>query len=383
MADDRNDEQVADAMQDVKYAEAPYKDLSGGIFPRAKYLNTASTNFAARGLEQNELVYGGSTTDLNLNIKDLPASEYPLNQVRETITGHVTEIDDTPGRERMLFKHSTGAGIDMRPDGTIIINAKYNTIEITGNDQKIIVKVGSAVLTDEHGRVRKKILSNIAQDIAALKNRQIILVSSGAIAIGKRLLNIKNVELIEESQALAAVGQLELIKAWKAAFRAHSIDVGQVLLTPKEIQTAKDARNAIKTINQLHRFRVLPIVNENDTTATDEIQFGDNDLLAAKLAKIFKADLLIMLSAVEGLYESFNDQTNQSTLIRQVSKLTKDIHAMAGKASKSGKGGMTSKIEAAKIMLSMNSNMVITKGDAANPLLRLQKSVPSTWFNKS
>ena len=255
---------------------------------------------------------------------------------------------------------------------------------LSKHHQKIIVKVGTAVLTDEHGRVRKKILSNIAQDIAALKNRQIILVSSGAIAIGKRLLNIKNVELIEESQALAAVGQLELIKAWKAAFRDHSIDVGQVLLTPKEIQTTtKDARNALKTINQLHRYRVLPIVNENDTTATDEIQFGDNDLLAAKLAKIFKADLLIMLSAVEGLYESFDDQTNQSTLIRQVSKVTKDIHAMAGKASKSGKGGMTSKIEAAKIMLSMNSNMVITKGDAANPLLRLKKSVQSTWFNKS
>jgi len=106
-------------------------------------------------------------------------------------------------------------------------------------------------------------------------------------------------------------------------------------------------------------------------------------LLAAKLAKIFKADLLIMLSAVEGLYESFDDQTNQSTLIRKVSKVTKDIHAMAGKASKSGKGGMTSKIEAAKIMLSMDSNMVITKGDSANPLLRLKKSVKSTWFNKS
>ena len=254
---------------------------------------------------------------------------------------------------------------------------------LSKHHQKIIVKVGSAVLTDEHGRVRKKILSNIAQDIAALKNRQIILVSSGAIAIGKRLLNKKNVELLEESQALAAVGQLELIRAWKAAFQAHSIDVGQVLLTPKEIQTTKDARNALKTINQLHRFRVLPIVNENDTTATDEIQFGDNDLLAAKLAKIFKADLLIMLSAVEGLYESFDNQTNQTTLIRQVSKVTKDIHAMAGKASKSGKGGMTSKIEAAKIMLSMNSNMVITKGDAANPLLRLKKSVKSTWFNKS
>ena len=165
-----------------------------------------------------------------------------------------------------------------------LISNSSSMSRLSKHHQKIIVKVGSAVLTDKHGRVRKKILSNIAQDIAAMKNRQIILVSSGAIAIGKRFLNIKNVELIEESQALAAVGQLELIKSWKVAFRPHSIDVGQVLLTPKEIQTAKDARNALKTINQLHRFRVLPIVNENDTTATDEIQFGDNDLLAAKLA---------------------------------------------------------------------------------------------------
>ena len=127
---------------------------------------------------------------------------------------------------------------------------------------------------------------------------------------------------------------------------------------------------------------MLPIVNENDTTATDEIQFGDNDLLAAKLAKIFKADLLIMLSAVEGLYELFDDAEKKSKLVRRVSRITKDIHAMAGKASKSGKGGMTSKIDAAKIMLSMNSEMVISKGDAINPLLRLKKSSTSTWFKK-
>ena len=122
-----------------KGKEPPYADLKGE-FPRKEYISIASTNLAARGLEENELVIGGSLPDLNLDLVDMAPSEYPLNQVRETITGHVTEIDDTPGRERMLFKHSTGAGIDMRPDGTIIINAKYNTIEITGNDQKIIVR---------------------------------------------------------------------------------------------------------------------------------------------------------------------------------------------------------------------------------------------------
>jgi glutamate 5-kinase len=258
-----------------------------------------------------------------------------------------------------------------------------NTMSLLSKQHnKIIVKVGSAVLTDDQGRVKKKILDNIARDIASLKDRKIILVSSGAIAIGKRLLNIEKINSIEESQALAAVGQLELIKAWKTAFKPYSLDVGQVLLTPKEIQTNKDAKNALKTINQLHDFKVLPIVNENDTTATDEIQFGDNDLLAAKLAKIFKADLLIMLSAVEGLYESFDDAEKKLKLVRRVSRITKDIHAMAGKASKSGKGGMLSKIDAAKIMLSMNSDMVISKGDAINPLTRLKKSSSSTWFKK-
>ena len=247
---------------------------------------------------------------------------------------------------------------------------------------KIIVKVGSAVLTDAQGRVKRRILKNIAKDIAALKDRKIILVSSGAIAIGKRLLNIEKINSIQESQALAAVGQLELIKAWKTAFKPYSVDVGQVLLTPKEIQTNKDAKNALQTIKQLHNFKVLPIVNENDTTATDEIQFGDNDLLAAKLAKIFKADLLIALSGVEGLYKSFDDEEKKLKLVRRVSKITKDIYAMAGKASKSGKGGMTSKIDAAKIMLSMNSDMVISKGDAISPLIRLKKSSISTWFKK-
>ena len=126
--------------QDIpKGEEPPYADLKGK-FPRKEYINVASTNLSARGRKENELTIGGSSADFNLDLVDMPPSEYPLNQVRETITGHVTEVDDTPGRERMLFKHRSGAGIDMRPDGTIIINAKYNTIEITGNDQKILVK---------------------------------------------------------------------------------------------------------------------------------------------------------------------------------------------------------------------------------------------------
>lgn len=134
-------EEVQDNLEESVEAQPkkPFVDESGR-FPKEEYVNIASTNLAARGLKTNELLIGGATADLNLDIPDLTQSEYPLNQVRETITGHVTEIDDTPGRERMLFKHRSGAGIDMRPDGTVIINSKYNTIEITGNDQKVIVK---------------------------------------------------------------------------------------------------------------------------------------------------------------------------------------------------------------------------------------------------
>ena len=171
MADDRNDEQVADALQDVKYPESPYKDLSGGIFPRDKYLNVASTNFAARGLEQNELIYGGSTTDLNLNIKDLPPSEYPLNQVRETIAGHVTEYDDTPGRERVLFKHSTGSGVDMRPDGTVIINTRYNRIEITGGDQKVIVQGDGEIFY--HGNLKLNVSGDMDVEVGGNYNLKV------------------------------------------------------------------------------------------------------------------------------------------------------------------------------------------------------------------
>lgn len=138
MADEEQD--VVLPEDDVAVPGKPHEDLSTGLFPRIDYIGQPSTNLSSRGIKKNELIFGGSTTDLNLDLEEMIPSEYPYNQVRETITGHVTEIDDTPGRERMLFKHATGSGVDMRPDGTVIINTRYNRIEITGNDQKVIVQ---------------------------------------------------------------------------------------------------------------------------------------------------------------------------------------------------------------------------------------------------
>ena len=259
-------------------------------------------------------------------------------------------------------------------------------MKLRKNHSKIIVKIGSAVLTGDNGKIRKKIIQQIVDDIAVLKkkNRDLIIVSSGAISMGRKYIQLDKNLSLNESQALAAVGQIELMNTWRSAFKKYNIDIAQILLTPKEIQTRKDANNALKTIKTLHHHNVIPVVNENDTTATDEIQFGDNDLLAAKLSKLFKADLLILLSTVDGLYESFSNKNQElaSTPIQTISKITPRIVKMAGKANKLGKGGMISKIEAARIVLKMGGELVITQGDVKNPILKLMQKSNATWFLK-
>ena len=169
MAEEFSDENLTEEI--ANKPEQPYADFSDGKFPRSEYLGVASTNLSARGLKKNELVFGGSTTDLNLDIEDLPASEYPYNQVRETITGHVTEIDDTPGRERMLFKHATGSGVDMRPDGTVIINTRYNRIEITGNDQKVIVQGDGDI--HYHGNLKLNVSGDMDVEVGGNYNLKV------------------------------------------------------------------------------------------------------------------------------------------------------------------------------------------------------------------
>ncbi len=258
-------------------------------------------------------------------------------------------------------------------------------MKLTNKHSRIVIKIGSGVLSNQKGQIRTQVIQEIANDIASInKNRKLIIVSSGAIAMGRKLINMHGDINLSESQALAAVGQIELMRSWKSAFQKHNIDIAQILLTPKEIQTRKDANTAIKTINTLHDHKVIPVVNENDTTATDEIQFGDNDLLSARLAKLFRADLLIMLSTVDGLHESFlnNGNLSQASLLKSVNKITPTIKKMAGRASQLGKGGMISKIEAAQLILGMNSELVITRGDTPDPITKLRRNSLSTWFKK-
>lgn len=165
------EDDVIDPQDDVEIPGKPHVDLSDGKFPRIDYIGQPSTNLSSRGIKKNELIFGGSTTDLNLDIEDLIPSEYPYNQVRETITGHVTEIDDTPGRERMLFKHATGSGVDMRPDGTVIINTRYNRIEITGNDQKVIVQGDGEIFY--HGNLKLNVSGDMDVEVGGNYNLKV------------------------------------------------------------------------------------------------------------------------------------------------------------------------------------------------------------------
>jgi len=162
---------VVDPEDDIEVPGEPHEDLSTGLFPRIDYIGQPSTNLSSRGIKKNELIFGGSTTDLNLDLEDLIPSEYPYNQVRETITGHVTEIDDTPGRERMLFKHATGSGVDMRPDGTVIINTRYNRIEITGNDQKVIVQGDGDI--HYHGNLKLNVSGDMDVEVGGNYNLKV------------------------------------------------------------------------------------------------------------------------------------------------------------------------------------------------------------------
>ncbi|MGY8772879.1 MAG: glutamate 5-kinase, partial [Gammaproteobacteria bacterium] len=169
---------------------------------------------------------------------------------------------------------------------------------------RIVVKIGSAVIVNPRGKIDHMFLANLAEDIASLrkKNKEVLIVSSGAIALGRKNISLPNNLSLAESQALAAHGQIELMIAWKKHLNKHDIHVGQILLTPRETELKISANNAKQTLAKLLDVGCLPIINENDSTATDEIRFGDNDLLAAKISNLFKADLLIVLSSVDGLY---------------------------------------------------------------------------------
>lgn len=251
---------------------------------------------------------------------------------------------------------------------------------------RIVIKIGSAVLAGTSGRVNNSILASISEDIAWLlkNNKEVLIVSSGAIALGRKQIKFSEKPSLAESQALAAHGQIELMSAWKKHFNKFSIPIGQILLTPRDTELKISSKNAKQTVSKLLAAGCLPIINENDSTATDEIRFGDNDLLAAKVAKLIGADLLIVLSTVDGLFSSKEDvETSKlSSMIREVNKITPKIKKMAGHASRMGKGGMISKIDAAEICLKNKCAMVITSGKNKKPIRGISKRAKATWFEK-
>ena len=251
------------------------------------------------------------------------------------------------------------------------------------NSKKLVIKIGSSLLTNSTGGINKSTLKNVVQDIVWLlkKNKEVVVVSSGAIALGRGKLKLKDELTLNESQAVAARGQIELMIAWKNEFKKHKLEVAQILLSPSDAENKKSSKNAIATIKNLINLKCVPIINENDTTSSDEIKFGDNDILASKIAKLIKADHLILLSNVNGLYKEPPKENKSDDLVLEVTSITKKIRDMAGNASKLGKGGMVSKIKAAEICMNSKCSVIITSGLKKDPIKSLaRQTTKSTRF---
>ena len=251
--------------------------------------------------------------------------------------------------------------------------------------RRIVVKVGSSLLVDHAaGGLKRGWLEGLAADIAGLhgQGRDLLVVSSGAIALGRAVLGLPRGALkLEEAQGAAAVGQIALARAWSEVLGAVGITAGQVLVTLQDTEERRRYLNARSTIDKLIEWRAVPVINENDTVATSEIRYGDNDRLGARVATMTSADLLVLLSDIDGLYDKPPAPGNDARLVPVVPRITPEIEAMAGvSASELSRGGMVTKIEAAKIATTAGTHMVIASGRVANPLKRIADGGPCTWF---
>ncbi|HUN98928.1 MAG TPA: glutamate 5-kinase [Bradyrhizobium sp.] len=251
--------------------------------------------------------------------------------------------------------------------------------------RRIVVKVGSSLLIDSGaGEVRATWLAALATDLAKLhkQGRELLIVSSGSIALGRSRLKLPRGPLkLEESQAAAAVGQIALARTWSEVLGHHGIGAGQILVTLQDTEERRRYLNARSTIGKLLEWRAIPVINENDTVATNEIRYGDNDRLAARVATMASADLLILLSDVEGLYTAPPASNPDAKLIPVVESVTSDIEAMAGAAeSELSRGGMYTKIEAAKIATTGGTHMLIASGKIEHPLQAIADGGRCTWF---
>jgi len=263
------------------------------------------------------------------------------------------------------------------------VNSNYLT-----KAKRIVVKIGSAlVVNNSNGIILKDKIESLSQEISTMinNNKEIMLVTSGAVALGRNSLGLKNKSLtLQEKQAAAANGQVILAHAWISALFKNNVVGAQVLLSHSDAEIRRNALNARNTLETLMKLRAVAIINENDTVATAELRYGDNDRLAARVAQISSADALVILSDVSGLYDVNPMINKKGKLIENVTEITPEIEAMAGdKISKNSSGGMVTKLQAAKIALATGCHMAITSGKTDLPLTKLSAGEPATWFISS
>ena len=251
--------------------------------------------------------------------------------------------------------------------------------------RRLVVKIGSSLLVDEEsGRLRDGWLAALSEDIAALKKEgvEVVVVSSGSIAVGRRDLGLTRRNLkLEEKQAAAAAGQIRLAHAYQDALARHGITVAQILLTPDDTEQRRRHLNARNTIETLLRVGAVPVINENDTVATDEIRFGDNDRLAARVAQMISADALVLLSDIDGLYTADPRHDTGAEFIPEIGEITPEIEAMAGAAVRgNASGGMVTKLIAARIAMAAGCRMAIADGKTEHGLAAIADGARCTWF---
>ncbi|MFD0985881.1 glutamate 5-kinase [Methyloligella solikamskensis] len=250
---------------------------------------------------------------------------------------------------------------------------------------RIVVKIGSSLLVDgATGQLKADWLESLLDDVSALREsgKEVILVSSGSIGLGRHALGFPKGPLkLEESQAAAAVGQIDLAHAYDSKLAERGLVAAQILLTLADTETRRRYLNARNTMTTLLKVGAVPIVNENDTVATSEIRYGDNDRLAARVATMMSADCLVLLSDIDGFYTAPPGQDPEATRIEEIREITPEIEAMAGDVgSELSKGGMVTKVEAAKIAVGAGTHMAITSGKVLNPLSALSKGEGGSWF---
>ncbi|HXZ00115.1 MAG TPA: glutamate 5-kinase [Stellaceae bacterium] len=251
--------------------------------------------------------------------------------------------------------------------------------------KRLIVKIGSALLVDDAtGDIHRTWLEALVADLARCRKRgqEVLIVSSGAIAVGRRHLGLTGRALkLEEKQAAAATGQIRLAHAYQEALARHGLTVAQILLTPEDTEERRRHLNARATLEQLLALGAVPVINENDTVATAEIRFGDNDRLAARVAQMISADTLVLLSDIDGLYTADPRRDPGARHIAEVREITREIEAMGGAAPAGySSGGMVTKLAAARIALAAGCRMAIAKGNGLHPLEALEAGARCTWF---